>query len=252
MEERPRKVVLVIADISGYTKFMTAHRAALSHAQAIITDLMNSIIAEINIPLRVAEVEGDAVFFLGAADEETGWDEVVGLIRRKYLDIFRAFYRKLGQLLGSNLCECAGCKSVATLRLKMIIHVGEGLFYEVAGFRKISGPDVILVHRLLKNHVQGHEYVLMTASAFAELAGDGQLKVSESREEYPDLGSVKVFVSYPNLSGREAELERAVAETPSYMGRLAHTMKIMAKGLLYQSGLRKPPQLRNLMEPEGP
>ena len=47
MEDTPQKVFLLIADISGYTKFMVSKRKTLAHAQAIITELMEAIIAEI-------------------------------------------------------------------------------------------------------------------------------------------------------------------------------------------------------------
>jgi hypothetical protein len=58
-------VVLIIADISGYTRFMTRTKMSLAHAQAIITELLQSILHEIEIPLHVVEIEGDAVFFYG-------------------------------------------------------------------------------------------------------------------------------------------------------------------------------------------
>ena len=60
-EDQEYNVIFFIADISGYTKFMTSKRKYLAHAQVIITELMKSIIAEIKIPLHIAEVEGDAV-----------------------------------------------------------------------------------------------------------------------------------------------------------------------------------------------
>ena len=58
MENTPQRVFLLIADISGYTKYMTRKRKSLAHAQAIITELIESIITEIRIPLHIIEVEG--------------------------------------------------------------------------------------------------------------------------------------------------------------------------------------------------
>jgi len=55
--------VLVLADISGFTAFVTA--TELEHGPAIIAELLGEVIREIAPPLEVQEVEGDAVFALG-------------------------------------------------------------------------------------------------------------------------------------------------------------------------------------------
>ena len=40
---------------------------------------------------------------------------------------------------------------MVTLRLKVIAHYGEAVRSQVAGFDEVSGVDVIVLHRLLKN-----------------------------------------------------------------------------------------------------
>lgn len=52
----------------------------------------------------------------------------------------------------------------------IIVHVGEAVVHEVAGKPQVSGPDVILAHRLLKNSVPSQEYLLLSEKAF-ELLG---------------------------------------------------------------------------------
>ena len=56
----PEPVLLIIADISGYTRYMTANAKTLSHSQIIITELLKTILQRIELPLEVAELEGDA------------------------------------------------------------------------------------------------------------------------------------------------------------------------------------------------
>ena len=56
-------VLLFIADISGYTKYMVENKNAYVHAQIIITELLETIIKELNLPFEVSKLEGDAVFF---------------------------------------------------------------------------------------------------------------------------------------------------------------------------------------------
>jgi hypothetical protein len=53
---------LVLADISGYTAFVTA--TELEHGPPIIAALLEGVIEQISPPLDVLQVEGDAVFAL--------------------------------------------------------------------------------------------------------------------------------------------------------------------------------------------
>ena len=55
-------VILILSDISGYTNFMLSNRTSIRHAQIIITELTKAIIAQVEIPLEISKLEGDAVF----------------------------------------------------------------------------------------------------------------------------------------------------------------------------------------------
>jgi len=46
MDNETRKVILIIADISGYTSYMVAHRSELAHGQILITKLLEAIISQ--------------------------------------------------------------------------------------------------------------------------------------------------------------------------------------------------------------
>lgn len=63
MQPKSNQAVLLIADISGYTKFLRLHRLNTAHAQLVITELLESIIDATMPPLKVSKVEGDAVLF---------------------------------------------------------------------------------------------------------------------------------------------------------------------------------------------
>jgi hypothetical protein len=60
---------LVISDISGYSKFL--HESELDHARESLEDLLNLLVGEMRSPLRIVELEGDAVFSYAPADEVT-------------------------------------------------------------------------------------------------------------------------------------------------------------------------------------
>lgn len=51
---------LLLADISGYTAFLTG--TELEHAQAIIHELTSLIRERLTPPMRFVKLEGDAVF----------------------------------------------------------------------------------------------------------------------------------------------------------------------------------------------
>jgi hypothetical protein len=78
----------------------------------------------------------------------------------------------------------------------VIVHSGRAVFNTIAGSPQISGTDVILAHRLLKNSIPSSEYLLMTESAYRDLGHEMPGKFIEGRESYAEVGSVKMFVRY--------------------------------------------------------
>ena len=58
----------LIADISGSTEFLAG--SELEHAQAILQALLGSLVGAIAAPMKLAKIEGDAVFCHAPADIE--------------------------------------------------------------------------------------------------------------------------------------------------------------------------------------
>ncbi|MFC1580491.1 DUF2652 domain-containing protein [Thermodesulfobacteriota bacterium] len=247
MEDTPQRVFLLIADISGYTKYMTSKRRTLAHAQAIITELMEAIITEIRIPLHIIEVEGDAVFFYGV--EEPGvytWEQVVSLTSNKIFDFFQAYYHRLNHLRKSNMCHCSACDGISHLKLKIIAHIGEALFYKIDKFSKLGGPDVILLHRLLKNSIEADEYLLMTDQSFSEINQYKTFDVERRSEDYDELGRIGLYAHYPGISGPIPEKSQDDSSKVSLYQRIKQTMKIGLRGMVIIQGLKKQRSYRNL------
>jgi len=198
MEPRTERLLLILADISGYTKFMLASQVALVHGQQVITALIEAILAEVDIPLEVKEIEGDAVFLYSVRPkDDEAWQRVSAEVGSKLLRFFEAFSAVLVAESESTLCRCAVCKNMHELKLKIIVHSGEALFHMVGDFADVSGVDVILVHRLLKNSVDSDEYILMTEPAYRDLRFPSALEVHKSSEEYEGFGSIDTFVHFP-------------------------------------------------------
>jgi hypothetical protein len=58
---RIRTGFFIIADISGYTSFLTD--TELGHAQEIIEEIIRLLLDHIQPPLKIVQLEGDAVFY---------------------------------------------------------------------------------------------------------------------------------------------------------------------------------------------
>jgi hypothetical protein len=197
--EVPEPVLLIIADISGYTRYMTANAKTLAHSQTIITELVTAIIKQIELPLEVAKLEGDAVFLYcrkqGSANR---WPEMKRVIGDKLFTFFRMFSEKVGELSRSTTCTCNACTHIDKLRLKVVVHSGEALFHSVLHFVELAGVDVIIVHRLLKNSVDADQYLLLTDAARHDVDFSEPIHLSPGSEHYDDIGQIKTLVYLPD------------------------------------------------------
>jgi len=63
MKSHTEDGILVLADISGFTAFVTA--TEIEHGPPMVAELLGQVMARLSPPLEIQEVEGDAVFALG-------------------------------------------------------------------------------------------------------------------------------------------------------------------------------------------
>jgi len=183
-------MLIVIPDISGYTKFMTRSRFALSHAHFVISQLLSSIIEAGSQTLKPMRLEGDAVVF--HADAATLDPQEVG---HTVEEIFRAFYRRLEKLKHENICRCEVCDHLAGLELKIIIHHGDVIKYQMGTLEDVTGNAMIVIHRLLKNKIGMARYVLVTesASGLVNLPGSWPQESATQDMDGMDAVAFKVF-----------------------------------------------------------
>lgn len=191
MALREEKVLLLIADISGYTDFMLANQKSLEHSHLIISELIRTILDQVELPLTLAKLEGDAVFLYAVKDEAfAGRAEDLGARVLRFLHVFA---NKVAELTLASFCKCGACTNIENLKLKVVVHSGRCTFYQIANLTELSGVDVIVVHRLLKNSVDRNEYVLLTEAAQQDLQLPLTL-LSEGEESYEGIGVVKTYV----------------------------------------------------------
>jgi class 3 adenylate cyclase len=196
---QPKHLALVIADIGGYTKFIRFHKMALLHAHEIISQLLEAVIDRASHPLILNKLEGDAALMYA----EMGDDAPAAArdVSRQVTAFFSAFHAQSRKLSGSRAnCPCDACQHILDLRLKAVLHHGVVAIRKIRRFEELTGEDVILAHRLLKNSVAKPEYILMSAS-FHRLAGDlAGFKCETGRESYEDLGRIDTVVFAPSRS----------------------------------------------------
>jgi len=223
--DAPEPVLLIIADISGYTRYMTANAKTLSHSQTIITELITAMIQQIELPLEVAKLEGDAIFLYCRKQQSLKpWNETKRIIGDKLLTFFRMFSQKVSELSQSTTCTCNACTHIEKLQLKLVVHSGEALFHRVLNFLELAGVDVIIVHRLLKNSVHADQYLLLTEAASRELEFSMAIQLNQSMETYDDLGGIKTLVYLP-----DGERKPELATPLPFKRRFAQSLKLFCK-----------------------
>src|SRR5205807_5768027 len=168
-----------MADISGYTAFVAGTEA--EHSREILAELMDGIAKSFGGRLAIDQVEGDALCCTTLRTDVgvTDW----------LRETFRLFHGRLRDIRTATTCPCRACATVQNLGLKFVVHRGTFSRYEVAGRVQLHGNDVNLVHRLLKNTVPGHEYLLATAAALAAWPESLRAEFVSAPQRY-DLGPV--------------------------------------------------------------
>ena len=196
---------LLIADISGYTSFLrdveVAHQhdafadGAIPEAYGLMSSLLDGIVERIIPPFTLAKIEGDAVFvFATAADAVPRGEALLDCVRACYAE-FQSRRAQAGEIW---TCTCNACMRANSLDLKFVLHAGKYVLQEIAGSRELSGPDVVMAHRLLKNRaaevVGGGAYLLLSAAAASSLqvpVADA-IPMTETYEHYQPIDTFAI------------------------------------------------------------
>jgi uncharacterized protein YndB with AHSA1/START domain len=143
MASTPERGFLLIADLTGYTAYLS--RGEIEHAPAIAGDLIETVVGRLEPPFRLAKLEGDAAF-LYVEDGRADGSLLLDAIEVAYL----AFRRRLRSIEQASACDCTACSTAPRLDLKFFVHHGEYVRTSIAGRDELAGAAIIVVHRLLK------------------------------------------------------------------------------------------------------
>jgi hypothetical protein len=226
-------MLLLIADIGGYTDYMGSHRMSLGHAEANTARLLEKLI-DAAPDFDLIEIEGDAAFLSRKTDALDG-NATIAAIVQTAVSMHRAFHSERQNVV-TNLCPCDGCAQADNLKLKFVAHIGDVAVQTVRQRRTLVGIDVIFVHRLLKNPVPVPEYVLFSEALYRTGFGALPDRVHEVSQDLEGIGPVRTyFVDVEDLAGPLPPLP-----DPSWPGRLGRTVDLVGRGLPYMLGLRRP------------
>jgi uncharacterized protein YndB with AHSA1/START domain len=183
---------LLFADITGYTKYIGD--TEITHAQDVIADLIETIVGVITPTFEISRIEGDAAF----AYAESGSVSPAMLLDTVDSTYF-AFRRRLRDVAHATSCPCRACVRIPTLDLKFFLHEGEYSVRRVAGFKELSGMDVIVLHRLAKGTaafvVDEHGYAVYTRAIVDAMGVDPMSAgLIAHTEKFEDVAPVEVFV----------------------------------------------------------
>lgn len=177
---------IFIADISGYTEFLSS--TELEHSSHIINELLKVLVESNTTDLTLAEIEGDALLFY-----RTGEPLPFEQMTHQAVVMFSNFHTRLKIIERDSICQCGACQTASNLSLKFVVHYDAIHEIRISNFVKASGMDMIIAHRLMKNNVPSHEYVLATAKyleACVEQTATPDLNWEHSSAEYPTVGTI--------------------------------------------------------------
>ena len=212
MLPKAESACFVIADISGYTHFVSG--VELDHAQDIIADIMDTLVRALRPPFRLAKFEGDAAFVYALADKVDG-SALQDSIEQAYF----AFRKRLRSIKQASSCECQACSRMQSLDVKFVVHHGEFIRQRMAGREELAGRDVILVHRLLKNDVGktfgSRAYALYSDACVRAMGIDPAAQgLVEHAEAIEHIGETKCWVSdLEQAWTRETETARNLVQS---------------------------------------
>lgn len=194
-----QQATILIPDISGYTRFLT--KTELSHSTHIINELLQVIADSVQSRFTLAEIEGDAL--LTYAEGRVPREEVEAICRETFFN----FHYFLKVIERDTVCRCGACQGATNLSLKFVVHYGQFDEVRIAQFTKLSGPDMIIAHRLLKNSIPETEYMLFTDDYLSE--------VNEVINEFTWAHGNDIYDIIGNVNYQYATLGHLLAEVSS-------------------------------------
>src|SRR5215207_10327419 len=187
------KGFFIITDISGYTEYLT--KSELHHAHEILQSLFDAQLKHIKLSLKISGFRGDPIFMYTPEACFINPQSFVETLENLYV----VFIETLQQMQFNTTCPCRACRNIHKLDLKLCVHYGEYLVQKLGDREELLGADVIVPHRMLKNHVI-EQTNIKSYALFSDVAAQKLNlleyceKVTPHSETYEHLGEVPMCV----------------------------------------------------------
>lgn len=197
---------LLIADISGYTAYLTSSEQ--EHANPILRSLLTALVEQINEPLHLWRMDGDAILAYSTAEEFPSGEAFLAICE----NLYNAFTTLRRDIIANTTCPCQACANIDSLHLKIMAHHGCFEEMQVGPMKDISGADVILVHKMAKTDVKEvtgiKSYALFSQGAVDAMGIDAALTpFSQSFDHFGDV-QMQVYDLAKALENFRAQQER--------------------------------------------
>ena len=183
-----QKALYFMPDISGFTHFVNT--TEVEHSIHIIAELLELLLDTNTLQLKLAEIEGDALFMY--TTKSVTFEDLL----QQTNEMMIAFHTHTKSYENKRICSCGSCKTTHHLQLKFVVHYGDLNFITVKEITKPYGKEVIKTHRLLKNNIPLNEYLLITNSVY-ELFESKWDTTWKNQSQIYDLHEINYF--YKNL-----------------------------------------------------
>ena len=210
---------ILIADISGYKEFIRLHNLKKtsvigkfmasqyeSHESKIIADLLEKVIGSIKPVMNLNKLIGNsALFYCEENKNKNQSDEIINIMHKAN----KTFKEKKSELVFVQACGCEPCTQSKNLKLKILAHKGVFKINKIRNFEEISGEDVILTHRMLKNDIKSNEYWLVTENFYSSLNKINKDIFSKITQNLKGFDKIKLnLIKFNSIEPRNSSIEK--------------------------------------------
>ncbi len=167
----PHRILLVLADLRGFSRYTRASRMAAIHGRGILADLLQRLADGTSGPWNLGRIDGDGLNFVLDLD---GVDGVPEGFHARLEALVQGFLWRQQELVAANTCPCEACQAVQRIRLKVLVHCGTALVRVRKGRVEATGADVNQAYRLRDRDLHAVTHLLLTPSAWKVLGGGAE------------------------------------------------------------------------------
>ncbi len=178
----------LLADISGFVPFVKDSET--DHANEIIRELLEFIIARLEPIFTLAQIDGDAIFAYAPQERITRGETLFEILET----IYTAYKDQLIQTSRVRTCGCNACRNTSRLDLKFAVHFGEYVPHDFRDKFDLIGLAPLFVRKRewkepVRETTDWRGYALFTQECLDHLG----LHPEEMRATEVPGGSVRTF-----------------------------------------------------------